>query len=362
MSQKKKILLLGSYGRKNVGDDIFLKTILEKLKDHDTTFNCWNTDNLPPEITTGESTIASSKLLHTTQILKPLLQCDTVVYGGGELWMRLEGTLTPNLSIYKMLVVNSIARILRKEVIYISAGAENLKGWARFAASLSAKLATQIHLRDSRSANILNLKRYSVTPDIAYTFKHPAISKESITKNPLSVRKIAICPTRLSMKDSKVNQKNIRELANCVKKSFPKGEYTIIVAMSDARAPENDFYSANMLCDALGSNASIYAYHSVNELFHTLSAQDIVLSYRLHVNILSHLAHTPVVGIGYKPKVQKYFTRYSLESSFCEAADIKNRLGKCIEYTLSNATEQQKKTSTVRKKAKSQYTEIFENI
>ncbi len=357
-----RILLLGAYGRKNIGDDIFLKILLDTFSEFAIDYNCWDTDNLPPEIASQPHHRAVPTSARSVfSVLRALMQARVVVYGGGELWMRLDGTRYPNASTLKMIIVNLAARLLRKDVYYLSVGSEPLTGWSLLLAKTSARLATHVSFRDNESARILGLppEKTSVAPDIAFTYTPPLIDARMHTDG---TPVVGISAVKLSNTQDSVNTKNIQDLAAVLKTSYPHATFKLFLAMSDERAHESDLKLAQELQQLLGSAAAIHSYHSIDTFVRELSVCDVVVSYRLHVNILAHLIGVPVVGIGYKPKIKKFFEAYSNPQLYCSPDRISTDLQPALAQVNALNPSIRSSTEQAVTQANAHYTNLYTTL
>src|SRR5580700_6798831 len=96
------ILLLGSYGRGNTGDDAFLVAVLRLLKNDHMTINASHDAPLPYEVQNRVTILNTKTLKNLKTKIAVFLKVKTIIYGGGDLWVELSGDRRPRQSLWKM--------------------------------------------------------------------------------------------------------------------------------------------------------------------------------------------------------------------------------------------------------------------
>lgn len=157
--RQKSVLLLGSYGQTNVGDDILMYNYLSLLKDRGFTHiyvNASNRENIP-DVIKREFLDLKVKLTYETSLIdwiKTMRKVSLVVYGGGTIYKELySSTGRGKYSvIIRMMVFNILARLMGAKIYNLNIGIGVLKtGLGRTVTNLALRAATMSYFRDGRS-------------------------------------------------------------------------------------------------------------------------------------------------------------------------------------------------------------------
>jgi polysaccharide pyruvyl transferase WcaK-like protein len=301
---KGDILLLGSYGRGNLGDDAFLLAALKLFKGHRLFINSANDELLPQAVQGKVTTIATSGSHDFMQKIKVFRQIEHIVYCGGDLWVELYGDRFPRQSLYKMVIVNLIARICGKKVHYVGCGIGKLSGYSLFLARLSARLAQGIVVREPRSARVLNLKKIRVLPDLVTNLDITTARKRQKGKYTIGVSILYYLPDP---------EKNFPRLIKNLSKSLgrlPADQYRIVLfpMLSSPTDDHDDVWASEQLQATLpGLEVSMFTGREVDDYVTALRDVDVLIGTRLHANIIALLAGVPTLGISYRTKVAQFF-------------------------------------------------------
>src|SRR5688572_17157705 len=122
MNTTHPILLIRSFARGNIGDDAFLLAALKLFVGHQLYINSADVSLLPQPIKFKVTTIATASRSGLLDKIKVFMLIKDVVYCGGDLWVELYGDKYPRQSLYKMAIVNLIARLCGKKVLYVGCG------------------------------------------------------------------------------------------------------------------------------------------------------------------------------------------------------------------------------------------------
>lgn len=318
-------LLLGSYGRGNIGDDAFLLAALQLFRGSRLYINSADDELLPASVRGKVTTIATSGNKDLLQKLRVFRSIRHIVYCGGDLWVELYGDRHPRQSLYKMIIVNLIARLLGKKVHYLGVGIGPLYGYSLFLARFSARLANSIAVREHRSAKVLGLKKIHVLPDLVTT---------------LDIRNSAIRDTKPKHVSKKCTigisilyhlpdpEKNfpilIKTMAEVLNK-LPSTQYRIVLfpMLASPAETHDDVWASTELEQALpDADVSIFSGREVDEYVSALTNVDLIIGARLHANIIAMLAGVPTLGISYRPKVAQFFAMNGLEHYCIDLAEL----------------------------------------
>jgi polysaccharide pyruvyl transferase WcaK-like protein len=317
MTSNDAILLLGSYGRGNIGDDAFLLAALRLFKGRKLFINSTNDELLPAEVKGKVHTIATSggkDLLHKWRVFR---QIKNIVYCGGDLWVELQGERFPRQSLYKMVAVNLLARLTGKKVHYMGCGIGAMHGYSLFLARLSARLAHGIVVREMRSAQVLGLSKVRVVPDLVTSLPIDAKPRQRTGKFTIGVSILYHLPNR-----AEAFPKLARQLAEVLQK-LPPSHYRIVLFPMLA-SPEDDhddvWASAELQRLLPGADVTIFGGREMDEFVEALHDVDILVGARLHANIIALMAGVPSLGIAYRPKVAQFFAMNGLRQ-YCLELD-----------------------------------------
>lgn len=327
---KQHVLLLGSYGRGNIGDDAFLLAALQLFKGHQLYINAADESLLPQAVRGKVTTIATTgarDLRHKLQVFRTISH---IVYCGGDLWVELYGDRFPRQSLYKMVVVNMLARLCGKKVHYIGCGIGRLRGYSLFLARLSARLANNVIVREQRSARVLNLKKVEVLPDLVTNIDIRKPRKDKAQKGPYTIG-ISIL---YHLPDPENNfPKLVKEIGTCIAK-LPKNRYRFVLfpMLVSPSEEHDDLWASEALADAVpNADISVFEGREVNEYVQALQTVDVLIGTRLHANIIALMAGVPSIGISYRPKVAQFFEMSGL-GEYC--IDLKDVTAELLEAKL----------------------------
>ena len=339
MTKPKNVLLLGSYGRGNIGDDAFLLAALKLFGEHHLFINSANDGLLPKAIRGKVTTIATTGRKDLIHKIRVFMSLDHIIYCGGDLWVELYGDRFPRQSLYKMIVVNMIARVFGKRVHYVGCGIGRLAGYSLFLARLSAGLANTIITREPRSARVLSLKRVRVLPDLVTNLDITAKPHQPKGKFVIGVSILYYLPDPAQ---------NFPKLINTLSKvlgNLPARNYRIVLfpMLASPSDDHDDVWASGELDAALpNADVTIFGGRQVDEYVAALSEVDLLIGTRLHANILAMLAGVPSLGISYRPKVAQFFAMNGLDDYCIDLGDLaEDTLTQKIEMIRNNVARAQ---------------------
>lgn len=307
---KRSVLLLGSYGRGNIGDDAFLLAATRLLKDYDITINA--AADLPSDLRDKVRVLSTEGMGDWRLKLRALAEAKAVIYGGGDLWVDLVGAKRPRASLWKMVAVNLVSRGLGKKVIYIGCGAGQLRGLSLALARISAALANLVLVRDEETKKTLGIKRAQVLPDLTITlFPEPP---EPSAFRPGKKMKILISVLYYIPAPHKNFAPYIKSIADFVN-GLDKNIYqiTLLSMLSAPTTEKNDSWACEQLLKLLsGPNVAVAKPKRVEDCLSEIEGADLVIGSRLHANVLAAWLGRPSIGIAYRPKVRRFFVENQL--------------------------------------------------
>ena len=320
----KPILLLGSYGRGNIGDDAFLAAALRHFP-KDTPFYLNSAhDELLPKVAHGRvQTVDTTSNHDLAKKMRVFRDIKHVVYCGGDLWVELYGDRFPRQSLYKMLGMNLIARLTGKKVHYLGCGIGNLHGYSLLLARASARLANTVIVREPRSAKVLGMKRAIVLPDLVSSLDWPARAAKRAPGKPFTIG-ISIL---YHLPNPEVCFPQLLETLHDFVAGLPAEQFRIVLfpMLISPSDPKDDLWASRQLQLALedvAQDVTISPARELDDFVAELSQVDLVIGARLHANILAMLTGTPCLGIAYRPKVMSFFSANKLKDYCIELSKL----------------------------------------
>jgi polysaccharide pyruvyl transferase WcaK-like protein len=314
---KRPMLLLGSYGRGNLGDDVFLLAAAELFAGHKLYINSAD-DNLLPsgarQLVTTISTTSAGDVLKKISVFWGVKH---IIYWGGDVWVELYGDRWPRQSLYKMVLLNALARLCGKKVHYIGCGIGKLEGWSLWLARLSARLASTVITREQRSRAVLGLPHTYVMPDLAINLPY---FRPRLHRLPPRHRFVVGISLLYHVPDPKRNfPRLVSHLVEFIA-SLPADKFKVVLLpmLISRQEPHDDDWASRQVRDALKDKHSIIdvdIYHprDLRDMVDKLGSFDLVIGARLHANVLATFNATPCLGIAYRAKVASFFGDNQLE-------------------------------------------------
>lgn len=322
----RKILLIGSYGRGNIGDDMFLSAAIPLFKQCKIYVNSANDEKLPSDVKGKVETISTTSIRDWRQKIKVFLKINDIVYWGGDVWVEYEGDKFPRQALYKMLLVNMVSRLFGKKIYYIGCGMGALSGYSLWLAKLTAKMAVKIITREKRSANKLGLGTVTVLPDIATTIPY---YKNRIKKLPDS-GKFTIGISLLYYIPEPRNEnfnKLIKDLSKFIK-NLPSSKFKIVLfpLLVSKEIENDDLWALNQLRILIPPEYEVSVFNPSNlrDTMNGIWNIDLLIGTRLHANILGTFSGIPCLGISYRPKVNSFFSGNHIEQYCINIGDTHN--------------------------------------
>lgn len=354
--QKPTVLLLGSYGRGNIGDDIFLLAALELLGERKIYINSSDDSQLPKVVRGRVKTLATEKF-DIRKKLSALREIKYIVYWGGDTWVKWYGDKFPRQLLYKMIFINLAARMLGKRVYYVGCGIGRLSGYSLFLARLSAKLANKIIAREKRSADLLAINGVEVFPDLAVNLPFYNKSKHISDKKQFTVGVSLL----YYLPEPEVNfPRLLKKIADLLQR-LPDNKFKIVLypMLVTEQVEKDDLWASQQLLSKLpkDKNVEILYPDDLESAVKMLSDIDLLIGTRLHANILGTLSGTPCLGIAYRPKVASFFKDNGLKD-YCIDLDSLDKLESVFWHMYNNydkITKEFYEVSTSNVKQKERY-------
>lgn len=323
-SPNQPILLLGSYGRGNIGDDAFLAAALRHFPEGTRFYVNSAHDELLPRVARGRvQTVATTGNHDFAKKIKVFRDIKHVVYCGGDLWVELYGDRFPRQSLYKMLGMNLMARLMGKQVHYLGCGIGNLSGYSLFLARASAHLANTVIVREPRSAKVLGLRRVIVLPDLVTSLEWPAKPAKREPGKPFTIGISAL----YHLPNPEQCFRGLLETLQNFVAGLPADQFRVVLfpMLISPSDPKDDLWASRQLQLALedtGVSVEISPARELDDFVAELEHVDLMIGARLHANILAMLTGTPCLGIAYRPKVMSFFAANKLKDYCIELSKL----------------------------------------
>lgn len=307
---QRSTLLLGSYGRGNAGDDVFLVAAVQLFVGHKLYINSANDDLLPDVAKDFVTTISTTSALDILKKVRVFLEVDNVIYCGGDVWVKLYDSYFPRQLLYKMILLNTLARLSGKKVHYVGCGIGNLRGYSLWLARLSARLAHTVLVREQRSATLLRIPGSKVVADLAVNlpFYRPRTHRLPKQGEPFVIG----VSLMYHLPEPQKNFSRLVEHLSVFIASLPPDEFHVVLLpmLVSKHEKKDDLWASQQVkarLQSVGLNCDIYETKSLAELVQKLDGFDLIIGTRLHANILATMNATPCLGIAYRPKVRSFF-------------------------------------------------------
>ena len=320
MTSGKRFFIAGYYGFGNVGDEAVVSVILQDIRtiDPDASFVLTaereeQAKHLHPEV---EATVSWR---NTQEVIAAIRESDYVVIGGGGLWNSyfeyeeadpFERTDNYASHIYNVPI---LARLLDKPVIVYAVGGGHIAGeWPQKQAATALDCASLIMVRDLRTrAYFLSLgiseNRIHVTADPAFRLAvmpgNDEVSRWAAANRPIAVVLRHWLEMPAGIHDTLAEELDIL--------SAQLGRPLLFVPFDVGLHRDDRLSDDARLCRNIMSQLSrskdarmLEGERNPEVISELLGAAALVISMRLHGNILAVARRRPLVGIAYDPKVR----------------------------------------------------------
>ncbi len=347
----KKIFLI-SYARKNLGDDIFVKMLLENysnvefftiIKDYEYLKELDKYKNL--NVIIGDDIDETAQGLDNINIE----DYDGYVYIGGSIFMEGNTTLCPKF--------NDFIKECKKQnrpFYYISCNYGPYKTEKFLELSKEAfSLATDICFRDKHSYNLfkdLNTVRYA--PDYAFSYK---LNEKTKIKNSIGISVINI-RRKNNLKEKQ--DEYIKCLIKNIKKYISNGNKVYLYSFCKY---EEDEVTIDEILKAFSDNENVLAVRydgNIDKFLEMYSKMEYMICGRFHATILSCVFNQKIFITSYSDKTNNVIKDLELELPIINFSEINDNTNIEKEEFLSADID---KMNNIIKNAKKQ-DEMFRNF
>lgn len=314
-----RILIIGYYGFKNLGDELMLQHIISKLRELDPEVKITAYSNNPAETMRlyGIDAVPfyyKGSLNQYIGHVKNILSSDVVIWGGGTFMQDYGVYGSSGIGYYLKLMI--MARLFGKKTLIIGAGAGPLTTLCgKHISRLFVSLSQETVVRDADSFNLLRKigcsgKRLIQGADLTFASNEIVPLTNKTGKNEEGKKHAGV--SFLSFyghvyRDAGREEKFRIEAALFVEGLLQRGyEVDFFVLQEDIDGGDNEF--ALDIKKRLGGRLNIVGFGLDGaKFFERLAKMDFVFGMRYHCMILSMLSGVPVFGLSYNPKVESLF-------------------------------------------------------
>lgn len=304
-SKKRRVLVCGSYGRGNAGDDAILKAVVREVYDtRDDAEICVMSKN--PKQTSLSYHVRSIYTFNVFKMLSELSKSYLYINGGGSLIQDS----TSSRSLYFYLFTLKMAKLCGCKVMMYGCGIGPVKkrGNRRLASKVIDKSVHCITLRDPDSFD--ELQRMNVTRPKMFLAADPTLriapaSERDIEtvfeKEGLSLDESYLC---LAMRNWKNIEQKIPHIVFAAKYAFERyGLKIVLMPMERNR----DLPIAHILADKIGEAATVIeGKYDVHTVIGILSKMRVIMAMRLHALVFGAGQGVATIGIAYDDKVSGF--------------------------------------------------------
>lgn len=310
------ILLLGTHGQFNQGDELLLETFLHNLSDinHKIYVNSYT-----PRETASDFGNFNIQTFHTRKdklsLLAYLLQSRALIFAGGSVIKELNAAYggQPYATLKIIDTITRAAKALGKPIIFANIGIGPLETdeGQRLGRQILER-ANLVGVRDIESvryAQALGLKEKVLhVPDAAFSLDRSYFIDEAPTRvSQESVRQIAINVTRNISQPSNWGY-FFGELAESIIKlaaMYPDAKLVGVAMQEHESANDYELLSElNAKLQDAGVHIQIPRLRTITEVAQIINESDLLIAEKLHAIILSAILHKPFVGLEYDVKVK----------------------------------------------------------
>jgi len=324
MSKKKEkaVLILGSYGHTNIGDDLLMHNyvfLFRELGFEKIYTNVAVVDNVPKEI----AKFVIMKETYDTSFLEwlnILKKVDVVCYGGGTILKELYvSTSRSKYSvIIRMMLFNLLAKILGKKVYNLNIGIGSL---TTFLGRLIIKIVLMSCdfsiFRDVDSFNYaknelkININKICLGEDGLFMNKkwHSNRSKDSIGGMPIKVGVNVL----YHIPDWVDREKYLEELRAFINVVLERGFIVVFIPFQHSLCDNNDlvFIQRELLPYLKSKNYELVHNVPISKLIKAFKDIDFFVGMRFHSLLMSISTATPFLAIEYDTKCSRIIKEYS---------------------------------------------------
>lgn len=341
----KKVLLLGSYGQSNLGDDLLMWNFLELLKSKgfdEIYVNANTTDYIPKPINEAYPDLQCINTYETpiTQYVRLIRDVDCIVYGGGTLYKELYSSTgrSKYSVIVRMMAFNVLARILGTKLFHLNIGIGSLKtGLGRLISKIAITSSTMTVFRDRKSYNYARLtlrvpaNKIMKSTDglfLNHTWEKPW-HQAKLKVDRKKYKQVVGVNVLSDIPDWVDRDSYIKTMQEFVIQLLDQGNYVVFVPFQHAFNPRNDLWFTHEVFDTVLKDRTGYEILSevpIDKASSCLQQCDVFVGMRFHSLLLATVNGVPFLAVAYDTKcwrfVQENDYPYAVELEKINVTDL----------------------------------------
>lgn len=340
----KKVLLLGTYGQTNLGDDLLMWNYLQYLRDRgykEIYVNANSSKNIPQVI---KDTFPDLKVLLTYKTtlggwVRVLRQVDCVVYGGGTVYKELYGSTGRGRYsvIGRIMVFNLLARLLGVRIYHLHIGIGVLKTrLGRLITRAALRLSNVTIFRDAESyaiaRNDLKVPANTICQSTDGLFMNDRwlAAWNPAPRLPRHTHKRVVGINMLADIPDWVDRRTyIAAMREFITGLIADKALVVLLPFQHDFNPNNDlkFMQQHIVKHFKGTaNLVVVDHVSIDQAVAYLQQLDVFVGMRFHSLLLATAVGTPYIGIAYDTKCWRFLKEaqypYALQLEDMQASNL----------------------------------------
>ena len=328
----KSVLLLGSYGQSNLGDDLLMWNYLELLRDrgYETIYVNANTaEFIPKPVRSAYPNLHIIDTYHTTILnyIGFIKKVDCIVYGGGTLYKELYASTgrSKYSVIIRMMGFNVLAKLLGTKLYHLNIGIGSLKtGLGRVISKIALGAATMSIFRDQQSydyaKNTLHIASDKIQKSTDGLFLNRVWEKPwhqgSLRINKGAYRRVVGVNVLSDIPDWVDRAHYIQIMQQFVIELLDAGDYVVFVPLQHRFNPRNDLAFIHETFDHILQNRNGYKIVEeapIDLISSYLQQCDLFIGMRFHSLLLATVNKVPFVAVAYDTKCWRFVEEVGYE-------------------------------------------------
>lgn len=321
----RKILLLGSYGQSNLGDDLLMWNYLKLLEGwgaKEIYVNANTTKFIPDVIKKAFPNlhIVSTYQTSVPQYIQLIQSVDCIVYGGGTLYKELYSSTgrSPYSVIIRMMGFNILAKLLGTQVYNLNIGIGSLKTRrGRTITKRALNASTKTIFRDKESfefaRDILNVEPNKIQQSVDGLFTNPiwrsVWHKKDLKIDRKKYTRVVGVNVLSDIPDWVDREAYIQTMQKFVAHALKQGDYVVFIPFQTNFNPRNDLqFMQEIFSEVLEGRTNYTMLEEVPiDLVHSYLTQcDVLVGMRFHSLLLASACTVPFVAIAYDTKCWRF--------------------------------------------------------